>query len=43
MSPPLAAIIFALGVLGLFLFDRGKASPGSKALWIPTIWLFFCS
>src|SRR2546423_809833 len=43
MSPPLAAIVFGVGVLGLFLFDRGKASRGSKALWIPTIWLFFCS
>jgi exopolysaccharide production protein ExoQ len=43
MSPPLAAIIFGVGILGLFLFDRGKATRGSKALWIPTVWLFFCS
>src|SRR5271156_2522993 len=43
MPPPLAAVVFGVGVLALFLFDREKATPGSKALWIPIVWLFFCS
>jgi O-antigen ligase len=42
MSPPLAAIIFAIGIAGLFFFDRDKNVRVSKALWIPTLWLFFC-
>jgi O-antigen ligase len=42
MSPPLAAIIFAIGIAGLFFFDRDKTLRESGALWIPTLWLFFC-
>jgi exopolysaccharide production protein ExoQ len=42
MPPPLAAIIFAIGIVGLFFFDRDKNVRVSKALWIPTLWLFFC-
>jgi len=42
MSPTLAAIAFAIGIAGCFFFDRGHARV-SKALWIPTVWLFFCS
>src|SRR5271157_2650649 len=42
MPPPLAAIIFAIGIAGLFFFDRDKKVRVSKALWIPTAWLFFC-
>jgi len=42
MPPPLAAIIFAIGIAGLFFFDRDKKVRVSKALWIPTLWLFFC-
>jgi O-antigen ligase len=42
MPPQLAAIIFAFGIAGLFFFDRDKKVRLSKALWIPTLWLFFC-
>ena len=42
MPPQLAAIIFAIGIAGLFFFDRDKKVRVSKALWIPTLWLFFC-
>src|ERR1035437_2178370 len=42
MSSPLATIIFAIGIAGLFFFDRDKNVRVSKALWIPTLWLFFC-
>ncbi len=42
MSPPQAAIIFAIGIAGLFFFDRDKKVRVSNALWIPTLWLFFC-
>ncbi len=42
MPPPLAAIIFAIGIAGLFFFDRDEKVRVSKALWIPTLWLFFC-
>jgi hypothetical protein len=42
MSPTLAAIVFSIGIAGFFFFDREQARV-SKALWIPTVWLFFCS
>jgi exopolysaccharide production protein ExoQ len=42
MPPPVAALIFAIGIAGLFYFDRDKNVRVSKALWIPTLWLFFC-
>jgi exopolysaccharide production protein ExoQ len=42
MPPSIAAIIFAIGIAGLFFFDRDKDVQVSKALWIPTLWLFFC-
>src|SRR5208283_1008643 len=42
MPPQLASIIFAIGIAGLFFFDRDKKVRVSKALWIPTLWLFFC-
>jgi O-antigen ligase len=38
MTPQIALIVFALGILGLFLLDGGKGR-GSLALWIPVIWL----
>src|ERR1700733_11346552 len=43
MSPAFAAIIFAIGIAGLFYLDRGRKNQVSAALWIPTVWLFFCS
>jgi len=42
MPPSLASLIFAIGVAGLFYFDRNKKVRVSKALWIPTLWMFFC-
>ncbi|QNI33491.1 O-antigen ligase family protein [Alloacidobacterium dinghuense] len=43
MPPNVASIIFWIGIFGLFLLDRRGKTPASKALWIPTAWLFFCS
>ncbi len=42
MPPFIASVIFAAGIAGLFFLDRGK-NPVSKALWIPTAWLFITS
>lgn len=42
MPPQLASIIFTTGIACLFVFDRDKKVRVSKALWIPTLWLFFC-
>jgi O-antigen ligase len=42
MPPAVASIIFGIGIAGLFFLDRGEKSRVSKALWIPTAWLFFC-
>src|SRR5258707_12008107 len=42
MLPQPAAIIFAISIAGLFFFDRDKNVRVSRALWIPTLWLFFC-
>src|SRR5580704_1516810 len=42
MSPRLAALVFVIGIAVFFYFDRGQVRV-SKALWIPTVWLFFCS
>jgi len=40
MPPVAATIILAIGITGLFFFDRGDKNRVSKALWIPTAWLF---
>ena len=40
MKTAVASIIFAIGIAGLFFLDRGKKSRVSRALWIPTAWLF---
>lgn len=42
MPPFIATIIFAIGIAGLFYLDRDKNVRVSKALWIPTLWIFFC-
>jgi exopolysaccharide production protein ExoQ len=42
MPPKIATIIFVIGMVGLFRFDRDEKSRVSKALWIPTVWFFFC-
>lgn len=43
MPPAIAFIIFALGIAGLFFLDRSEKVRMSKAIWIPTAWLFFCT
>jgi exopolysaccharide production protein ExoQ len=39
MSPQLATIAFAIGVLGLFWLCREKDQYTSPALWLPVLWL----
>jgi exopolysaccharide production protein ExoQ len=39
MPPAIATLIFAVGILGLFMLDRDKTSRTSKALWIPVFWM----
>lgn len=39
MPPGIATVVFVLGILGLFLLDRDRASRVSPALWIPVAWV----
>jgi len=39
MPPPIASLLFAIGIAGLFYLDREDAARPSKALWLPVIWL----
>ncbi len=39
MPPLIAAIMCAIGVVGLFWFERDRTEKTSKALWIPVAWL----
>lgn len=39
MSPSLATLVCAVGVLGLFYLDRDKDLHTSKALWIAVVWI----
>jgi exopolysaccharide production protein ExoQ len=39
MAPALATVVFAIGIVGLFVLDRERKSHTSKALWIPVLWL----
>src|SRR5947209_3603139 len=39
MSPQIAAIVFVIGILGLFALDRDRRARPSKALWFPVAWL----
>jgi exopolysaccharide production protein ExoQ len=39
MSPSLATLVCAVGVLGLFYLDRDNDLHTSKALWIPVVWI----
>src|SRR6185437_11929701 len=44
MPPVIAAIIYSIGILGLFYLVRDLGSRMSKGLWVPAIWLFLiCS
>jgi exopolysaccharide production protein ExoQ len=38
MSPSLAAVVFAMGIGGLFVLDWDPRARTSKALWIPVLW-----
>jgi exopolysaccharide production protein ExoQ len=40
MSPEIAAVVYGIGILALFLLDRDRDLRTSKALWIPVVWLF---
>ena len=40
MPPIIATLVFALGILGLFLLDRDPKARTSKALWLPVTWLW---
>lgn len=39
MPPPIATLIFSVGILGLFMIDYDRAERTSKALWIAVVWL----
>src|SRR5439155_4099311 len=39
MPAPVATIVFALGIIGLFVLDRERDARKSMALWLPVIWL----
>src|SRR5579862_9288697 len=39
MPPGIAAIIFTIGIAGLFWLDRDAENHASKALWIPIVWV----
>jgi exopolysaccharide production protein ExoQ len=43
MPPAIAAVVFAIVILGLFLIDRDPEIRTSPGLWIPVIWLFINS
>jgi exopolysaccharide production protein ExoQ len=40
MNPSLAAVFYALGIVGLFYFDRDNTLRTSAGLWIPVMWLW---
>ena len=40
MPPPIAALIFTVGVFGLFVLERRKDYRTSGALWIPVVYFF---
>lgn len=43
MPPAVAAVIFVLGVVGLFLLERDRESRLSPALWIPVAWVLLAA
>lgn len=40
MTAQIATLVFALGIVGLFLLDRDRTARTSKALWIPVVWVW---
>jgi O-antigen ligase len=41
MTPTLALILWLVLLVGLLIFDPGKDSRPSLALWVPLVWTFF--
>lgn len=39
MSPEIAAVIYFIGILGLFALDHDRNLRTSRALWVPVLWL----
>jgi len=39
MNPLLSTLVYAIGILGLFLLDRDWRAHTSPALWIPVLWI----
>src|SRR5271157_1792153 len=39
MPSSIATLVFALGILGLFVLDREREAQTSEALWLPVVWL----
>ncbi len=39
MNPSIAALLYAIGICGLFYLDRDKTARPSKALWLAVVWL----
>ena len=39
MHSAIATVVYAIGIVGLFILDRDPDSRTSKALWIPVAWL----
>src|SRR5438093_7764446 len=39
MPPEIATVVFAVGILGLFILGRNQGSRPSPALWIPVLWV----
>jgi exopolysaccharide production protein ExoQ len=43
LTPQNATLLFALGILGLFLLARDRKAHTSAALWIPVVWLWIAA
>ena len=39
MTPGIATVVFAVGILGLFALDWDRNARTSKALWLPVVWV----
>jgi exopolysaccharide production protein ExoQ len=40
VPPSVATIVYAIGIIGLFVLDRDRKAQTSKALWIPVVYLW---
>ncbi len=40
MSPSLATIVYAGGIIGLFYLDRDRSVRTAQSLWLPVIWIW---